>query len=66
MHQVRRGATWNTVAVDSVDGAVEKIVQVGGRVVQEKTAVPGVGYMAYCADIEGNIFGIMEENPSAQ
>ena len=25
----------------------------------EKTAVPGVGYFAYCKDTEGNVFGII-------
>lgn len=30
-----------------------------------KTAIPGIGYHAYCQDTEGNVFGIMEEDPSA-
>jgi predicted enzyme related to lactoylglutathione lyase len=27
--------------------------------------MPGVGYMAYCRDTEGNTFGIMQEDPNA-
>jgi hypothetical protein len=31
-----------------------------------KTAIPGVGWFATCQDIEGNIFGIIEENKKAK
>lgn len=31
-----------------------------------KTAAPGVGWLAYCKDTEGNIFGLMENDPSAE
>jgi len=41
-------------------------VEAGGKAVQKKMAVPGAGYMAYCADTEGNLFGIMEEDTSAR
>jgi hypothetical protein len=61
-----RGTTCNTIDVPSVDKFLKKIVEAGGEVVQKKTAVPGVGYMAYCADTEGNIFGIMEEDTSTR
>lgn len=58
--------TTNTIEVDSVDEYVEKVVANGGKVVVPKHAVPGVGYMAYCADTEGNVFGIMTSDPAAQ
>jgi predicted enzyme related to lactoylglutathione lyase len=56
----------NTVAVTSVDETISKITASGGKVVMPKTAVPGIGYMAYCLDSEGNTFGIMENDPSAK
>jgi predicted enzyme related to lactoylglutathione lyase len=59
-------ATTNTVDVPSVDDFLKKIKEAGGKVVMPKTAVPGVGYMAYCADTEGNVFGIMQNDPSAK
>jgi predicted enzyme related to lactoylglutathione lyase len=31
-----------------------------------KMTVPHVGYMTYCKDPEGNIFGIMQQNPRAE
>jgi hypothetical protein len=30
-----------------------------------KSAVSGIGYIAYCTDTEGNVFGIMEFDSSA-
>jgi predicted enzyme related to lactoylglutathione lyase len=32
----------------------------------KKVAVPGVGFIAYCADTEGNTFGVMEKNPGSR
>jgi predicted enzyme related to lactoylglutathione lyase len=31
-----------------------------------KLAVPGQGYLAYCTDTEGNVFGVMEMDPTAK
>ncbi|NIM96315.1 MAG: VOC family protein [Anaerolineales bacterium] len=58
--------TWNTVDVEDLDEYVKKVEQNGGKVVEPKTAVPGVGYMAYCQDSEGNIFGMMQSDPEAK
>ena len=55
----------NIIDVSSVDDFVEKITQTGGEVAVPKTAVPGVGYVAYCKDTEGNTFGIMQEDENA-
>ena len=56
----------NTVGVPSVDQFMEKVAEAGGMVATEKMAIPGIGYFAYCVDTEGNTFGIMEADPSAQ
>ncbi len=66
MRRVGKGSTWNTIDVPSVNEFLERILKAGGKVVQKKTVVPGVGYMAYCADTEGNVFGIMQEDPKAK
>jgi predicted enzyme related to lactoylglutathione lyase len=58
--------TTNTINVPSVDDFIEKIKEAGGKVVQGKMAVQGVGYMAYCMDTEGNVFGIMQMDKSAK
>lgn len=56
----------NTVGVPSVDEAVVKIKEQGGKVLRPKSAIPGVGWLAYCRDTEGNDFGIMEDDPEAK
>lgn len=58
--------TENTIAVDSVDEAVKKVVAGGGKVTRPKHPIPGVGWLAYCADTEGNQFGLMQDDPSAK
>jgi predicted enzyme related to lactoylglutathione lyase len=59
-------ATTNTIGVASFEDAVKKIVEAGGKVLMPKMAVPGVGYMTYCKDTEGNVFGIMQTDSSAK
>jgi predicted enzyme related to lactoylglutathione lyase len=66
MRRINQGTVYNTIDVPSVDEFTPKIVKAGGKVVMPKTTVPGVGYLAYCTDTEGNIFGIIETAPSAQ
>jgi predicted enzyme related to lactoylglutathione lyase len=56
----------NTIGVPSVDKFIKKIEGAGGAVLAPKSAVPGVGWFAYCADTEGNLFGLMENDPKAK
>ena len=58
--------TVNTVDVESVDEYVAKVQDRGGSVVMAKTAVPGVGWLAYCQDPEGNTFGMMQSDQTAR
>ncbi len=48
------------VSVQSVDKAMAKVKKLGGTVCTEKTAVPGMGYFAICADQEENVFALWE------
>lgn len=52
----------NTIDVESVDDAVKKIEANGGVIVRPKQAIPGVGYLAYFKDTEGNLWGIMQSD----
>ena len=54
-----------TAQVDSVDECLKKIVASGGSIVVPKRAIPGVGYQAHFRDPEGNVIGIMENDPKA-
>lgn len=58
--------TENTVGVDSVDDFVKKVVANGGKVIQPKGPIPGIGWFASCEDTEGNHFGLMQSDPSAK
>jgi uncharacterized protein len=56
----------NTIAVDSIDETIIKIASAGGVIVHPKSAVQGVGWIAYFTDPEGNFMGIMQEDPDAK
>ena len=55
----------NTMDVASVDDAIARVIANGGTVLMPKMPVPGVGYLAYFRDTEGNAFGMMQNDPSA-
>jgi uncharacterized protein len=59
-------STTNTIGVTSVDDAVGAVLKAGGKNVMPKTPIPTVGYFAYCEDIEGNVFGVMQADPNAK
>lgn len=56
----------NTVGVASVDDAVRSITANGGAIAVPKMAIPGVGWLAYATDPEGNMFGVMQPDESAR
>ena len=55
----------NTIDVPSCDEYVQRIETAGGTVAVPKMAIPGIGWLAYCSDTEGNTFGIMQADPRA-
>ena len=57
--------TVNSLDVASVDEFTAKVTAHGGRVVVPKVAIPGAGYIAYCQDTEGIIFGIFQAEAPA-
>lgn len=56
----------NTIEVKSVDESIRSIEARGGKVIVPKSPIPGVGYIAYFNDPEGNMFGIMQPDSSAK
>jgi predicted enzyme related to lactoylglutathione lyase len=56
----------NTIQVESVDDYVARVMQAGGEMALPKRAIPGVGWLAYCKDTEGNVFGLMQPDPGAR
>ena len=55
-----------TVDVDNVDAYARKVTSVGGNICVPKMPIPGIGWLAYATDTEGNIFGMMQNDPSAK
>ncbi len=56
----------NTIDVKDLKQSLAKVEANGGQVIRPKMAVPGVGWMAYIKDTEGNIFGLMESDPGVK
>ena len=54
-----------TVDVDNVDAAVAHALAAGGTAVVPKMAVPGIGWLAYLKDPDGNVFGVMQADTEA-
>ncbi|HEU4902357.1 MAG TPA: VOC family protein [Flavisolibacter sp.] len=55
----------NTISVDDIDRAMEKIQSAGGRIVKAKKAIPAVGWLAFFTDPDDNLFGLLQEDSSA-
>jgi predicted enzyme related to lactoylglutathione lyase/effector-binding domain-containing protein len=55
-----------TAAVADFDAAEKALKAAGGKIVAPKVPVPGVGWLAYVVDTEGNELGIMQLDPTAK
>lgn len=58
--------TVNTLGVKDVDEACAAVVAAGGSVCVPKMPIPGVGWLAYCTDPAGVLFGVSHSDPSAR
>lgn len=54
-----------TIGVPSIDAFVEKAVKAGATVAVPKMPIRGVGWLVYCIDPEGNLFGMMQDDKTA-
>jgi predicted enzyme related to lactoylglutathione lyase len=54
-----------TMDVPSADDYARKITEHGGTIAVPKMPIPGVGWLVYAKDTEGNIFGIMQADERA-
>ena len=65
----RQQSTDTTAAifdVPSVDDCANMVTESGGTIRETKRSIPGVGYLVMCRDTEGNTFGIMQIDESAE
>ena len=58
--------TTNVIDVPSVDEYAAKVTTGGGTQIIPKSAIPGIGWVAYFKDTEGNVFGIYQGDRSAK
>ncbi len=54
-----------TAVVKDLDSRLAKLGELGGTIAVPKMPIPGVGWLAYAKDTEGNIFGMMQNDPTA-
>lgn len=54
------------LGVDDLDNAIGMVVKHGGTVEVPKDMIPGVGWLAYFKDTEGNLFGALQPEMSMQ
>jgi predicted enzyme related to lactoylglutathione lyase len=55
-----------TTAVSDLDARLVKALGSGGTLALAKMPVPGVGWLAYFKDPEGNILGMIQTDPAAK
>ncbi len=56
----------NTVKVENVDETIRTVEENGGKCCVPKMAVPGIGWLAYFNDPEGNVTGVMQFDAAAK
>ncbi|MCC6131971.1 MAG: VOC family protein [Acidobacteria bacterium] len=54
-----------TLDVSSLDESLERALAAGATLAVPKMPITSVGWLAYCKDTEGNIFGLMQEDKAA-
>jgi predicted enzyme related to lactoylglutathione lyase len=55
-----------TLFVTSLDDVIEKAIAAGAVLMMTKFAVKGLGWTAYLIDTEKNVFGLFQQDASAQ
>jgi predicted enzyme related to lactoylglutathione lyase len=55
-----------TVQVESLDASFAKALSLGATIAAIKMPIPGVGWLAYVKDPDGNIFGLMQPDSNAK
>jgi len=56
----------NTIGVADLDQTLKAVENKGGQCVVPKMPIPTVGWLAYCKDLDGHIFGLMQPDANAK
>jgi uncharacterized protein len=60
------GLTVNTMPVENLDASLETALAAGGTLAVPKMEIPGIGWLAYCKDPEGTLFGMIQPTMPAK
>jgi predicted enzyme related to lactoylglutathione lyase len=55
-----------TIDVEAVDSYTARVIKLGGKICVPKMPIPGIGWLAYGNDTEGNIVGMMQADAAAK
>jgi predicted enzyme related to lactoylglutathione lyase len=55
-----------TVQIEAFDATIAKAIACGATIVAPRMPIPGIGWLAYCKDTDGNNFGMTQPDPSAR
>ncbi|MEJ1353796.1 MAG: VOC family protein [Candidatus Sedimenticola sp. (ex Thyasira tokunagai)] len=55
-----------TIPVLNLDASVAQIEEAGGKIIEPKMPIPGIGWFAACAEPGGLLFGIIQADPKVQ
>ena len=55
-----------TATVEAVEATIDAALEAGGTLAVPKNPIPGVGWLAYVKDTEGNIVGALQNDPAAK
>lgn len=61
--RVGNRTTINHYRIPAYEETIEKIIKAGGKVISDMD-MGDMGHHAFCEDPEGNVFGVMWENPN--
>ncbi len=59
-------STMNTIEIENLDATLVKITDNGGKILDPKRAIPGIGWFAVFMDTDENVFGLMQSDPEAK
>jgi uncharacterized protein len=54
-----------TIHVADLDATTAAALAAGGEILVPRIPLPGTGWLVYLADTEGNVIGIMQDDPRA-
>ena len=56
----------NTISVSNLDEMCKKVEAAGGIIITQKMTIPGIGWMVYFKDVEGNQSGMLQPDAGAK